>query len=242
MKALSLTPPFASLIALGAKRVETRTGRFPRSFTGQFAVHQTIGLQGLQQMLPGRKGTRPEQLLNELCSTSPFACALEPLRRRAAGQQDTLLPGHDVDWNRVLPRGAVVAVAHVQGIEDITATLAAQIRAGRVTGYGTVGVDEHVFGDYRPGRVAIFINHVTPLIQPVACPGQQGVWDLPAHIDAQVRHALHLAFEHEAAPRGLDDEPEQLPAAVGSFRTHTPPFAIAAGGVREGTLASGGAA
>ena len=44
MKALSLTQPWATLIALGAKRVETRSRA--TKFRGQVAIHAAIGFPG----------------------------------------------------------------------------------------------------------------------------------------------------------------------------------------------------
>lgn len=41
MKALSLTQPWATLVAIGAKKIETRS--WPTGFRGQFAIHASKG-------------------------------------------------------------------------------------------------------------------------------------------------------------------------------------------------------
>lgn len=44
MKALTLTQPWASLVALGEKRIETRSWRTP--YTGPLAIHAAVGFPG----------------------------------------------------------------------------------------------------------------------------------------------------------------------------------------------------
>lgn len=86
MKAITLTQPFASLIAIGAKRIETRSWR--TNYRGPLAIHAAKGYGGL----PGRN-------LTDFCLNEPFRSAL------FAGGIRQLVPGQD------LPLGAVVAVA-----------------------------------------------------------------------------------------------------------------------------------
>ena len=64
MKALSLTQPWAQLIAIHAKKVETRS--WPTSFSGVLAIHAAKGLGPVG----GKRGLR------ELCATEPFYSAL----------------------------------------------------------------------------------------------------------------------------------------------------------------------
>lgn len=231
MRAITITQPFAQLIVLGEKRIETRGPRFPQpERREQLAIHAAKGLTGLREFI---RGHGDAQALRTLCGRDPFAAALKPVAARHATAQASLIANIDIPWEDVLPRGAVVAVAHVQGVEP-TGQVRGDVGKGHVPGYGTVGRHELAFGDYRPGsRLAIFLHHVTPLLKPVTCPGALGLWDLPAHIERQVRRELHLAFEHAAAPLGDFDEPAH---------THTPPPAAVAGGERDRTHASGGAA
>lgn len=64
MKGLSLTPPWGTLIALGAKTIETRS--WPTRYRGRLAIHQTTGLGDLGG----------EADLTALCSRDPFRAAL----------------------------------------------------------------------------------------------------------------------------------------------------------------------
>lgn len=59
MKALSILQPWATLIACGAKRIETRS--WPTSHRGELAIHASLALD-------------PDQL--RLCETEPFLEAL----------------------------------------------------------------------------------------------------------------------------------------------------------------------
>lgn len=235
MKALTLTQPWATLVAISAKRVETRGWRSCPTIEGTFAIHAGAGLGGLKTHPAERvPGVQLTERLRGLCATRPFRDQLASVARGAGGQ---LLPGGDVDWadRRLLPRGAIVAVARIQGVEP-TAMVAEQIAAGRVTGYGTVGQHELAFGDYAPGRLAIFLEHVVALPRPVACPGMLGFWDVPDVVEREVQREVHRAYELASAPLGVE------PADTFDGRTHAPPEPAAAGGVRDRTAASGGAA
>lgn len=85
LRALSLTQPWASLIAVGAKRFETRS--WSTSWRGLVAIHAAKGFP------------RP---CRELVNSSPFAEALDPL---------DLGVGAIDPW--VLPRGAVLCIARL---------------------------------------------------------------------------------------------------------------------------------
>jgi activating signal cointegrator 1 len=230
MRGLTLTQPWATLVALGAKRVETRGWpRFP-AVDGPIAIHAGAGLGGLKRSPDEQLPTRElEERLRITCRTQPFSEALAPVAAAAAGAQAALLPGQDIDWARgdVLPRGAIVAIAHVQGVER-TQDVADQVAGGRVTGYGTVGEHERAFGDYRPGRIAIFLEHVVALPTPVPCRGALGLWELDALVERAVRQELHRAYELASAPLGDFDDDEggavyarSLAGTGGRERTHT---------------------
>jgi activating signal cointegrator 1 len=86
-KVLTLTQPWATLVALGAKKIETRS--WATSYRGPLAIHAAKGL-----------GSGGEQGLMELCRTEPFRSVLLD-----AGYLGT----------PVLPRGAIVAVCELIG-------------------------------------------------------------------------------------------------------------------------------
>ena len=88
MKAITLTQPWATLVAIGAKRIETRS--WPTSYRGPLAIHAAKGFRSL----PGGN-------LTDFCLNEPFRTAL------TAGGVRLFVPGDD------LPLGAVVATARI---------------------------------------------------------------------------------------------------------------------------------
>ncbi len=101
MKALTLTQPWATLVALGAKRIETRSWGTP--YRGPLAIHAAKGLGPVG----GYSG------LISLCYGEPFRGALG-----AAG----FAPGRG---GRELPLGQVVAVCQL--VDCIRADRALQL-------------------------------------------------------------------------------------------------------------------
>lgn len=96
LRGLTVSQPWATLIAIGAKRVETRA--WPTRYRGTIAIHAAKGLRGIFS------GARDEDL-EALCFQEPFAAAL--------AEQDTA----------DLPRGAIIATAElvdVVPVENIT--------------------------------------------------------------------------------------------------------------------------
>jgi activating signal cointegrator 1 len=86
MNLMTITQPWASLIAVGAKRIETRDWR--TWYRGELAIHAAKGLDGIF------KGAKTEHLV-EQCAAPPFA---------------EVLAEHGLTAGS-LPRGAVVAIA-----------------------------------------------------------------------------------------------------------------------------------
>lgn len=88
MKLLTICQPYAQLIALGAKRIETRPKQTP--YRGDIAIHAALGLDGIF------KGAKDVDL-DDVCRQPFFRDVLNP-RGLHSGR---------------LPRGHVVAVARL---------------------------------------------------------------------------------------------------------------------------------
>lgn len=93
MKALTLWQPWATLVAIGAKRIETRS--WPTDYRGPLAIHAA---------------TRFPREAKELCDIQPFRAAL-----LEAGYGNDI---HVVVSSR-LPRGVIVATCELVGIVRI---------------------------------------------------------------------------------------------------------------------------
>lgn len=139
MKALTLTQPWATLVALGAKQWETRS--WATDYRGPLAIHAAKGFP--------RDATR-------LCFTQPFERVL-----LAAG----------IRTPADLPRGAVIAIAHLLDCQHTTPDL--------IDGDWTLRLSdqEDSFGDFSPGRYGwrLGIERVLPV--PIPARGALGLWE-----------------------------------------------------------------
>jgi len=95
MKALTLWQPWATLVAIGAKKIETRSWK--TNYRGPLAIHAA-------------KRVNRETL--HLCFTEPFFDAL-------TGAGIRLIAQHVFRGN-VLPRGAIVATCMLRQVVEIT--------------------------------------------------------------------------------------------------------------------------
>ncbi len=167
MKALMICQPYATLIALDAKRIETRPWR--TSYRGPLAIHAAAGLGPIG----GKRG------LQALCETEPFNHALCDVGSNGM-----------IDWwgkniPDVLPRGAIVAVCSLIACKP---TGDANLHGG-----WAIGLDEWVltdqeraFGDYSPGRWAWLLADVRALETPIPCRGALGLWNVPTDVETQL--------------------------------------------------------
>lgn len=169
MKALTLTAPWGTLTAIGAKHIETRS--WSTTYRGALAIHQAAGL--------GPVGGKPGYL--DLCRTPPFFTELIRHQPNQGGMF------YDDDFFLSLPRGAIVAVCRLVECMEID---------GAPTGFAVHGPadtqvwwrtrDEIAFGDYTPGRYAWLLADVRALPEPIPCRGAIGLWTVPADIAARL--------------------------------------------------------
>jgi len=168
MICISLSPPYATLIALNLKKIETRG--WATSHRGQLGIHQTLA--------PGPRGTT-EADLHAIVRNRPFCDVLfQPL-----GCTDSL------QVCAVLPRGKIVAVVDLRGC--------IQVDSEQLVSYSIPGVDdwfftdqERAFGDYSPGRWAWLLTNVRALPEPVSARGMPGLWRADAATTAAVEMQL----------------------------------------------------
>lgn len=165
MKALTLTQPWATLIACGAKRIETRS--WATDFRGRIAIHAAKGLGPVG----GKRG------FQEQCAMPPFDSALDKHFEECGAMVDPLRAAN------AIPLGAIVATADLVNVRRIDMKLRAQVQAQTRT------PNEIEFGDYTSGRYAWFLENVTALPEPIYCNGALSLWDVPPEIVAQMTRA-----------------------------------------------------
>jgi activating signal cointegrator 1 len=167
MKGITLTQPWATLVAIGAKKIETRS--WSTSYRGPLAIHAAKGLGPVG----GKRG------LQHLVANNPFWSVLE-----AANYS----PSRGATFG--LPLGAIVAVCEMIDCVPTQHPLVAS-EPGKPWFTGAQkGVGQHyyevpppsessefAFGDYSPGRYAWLLANVRELPEPVPAKGALGLWE-----------------------------------------------------------------
>lgn len=152
-KVLTLTQPWATLVAIGAKKLETRSWATP--YRGPLAIHAAKGLADMTETEFAR-----------LCNGAPFYGAL--LAEYGKPRQHWYgIPGIDVAR---IPRGAIIAVCKLTGC-FATNGFSSALRL-------PPDEPERSFGNYAPGRYAWRLEDVRRLDTPIPLRGQLGLWDL----------------------------------------------------------------
>lgn len=158
MKILSLTQPWASLVAAGAKTIETRSWATP--YRGWIGIHASKGFP---------------KWAKDLCKEEPFATQVSMLRQNCAGEFYLA----DVIDKR-LPLGQILCVCRIE-----TCVPTERVRAWRyeidrycdVDGFWHISAREEAFGDYGPDRFAWVLSDIRPLAEPIPAKGALGLWE-----------------------------------------------------------------
>lgn len=170
MKGLSLLQPWASLVAVGAKRFETRS--WDTHYRGEIAIAASARI--------------PSEVLS-LCWDINFARAI-----LLAFSKQTTESHHDdcsmaIRISKFLPRGSVVALATLAGTYRTNGSF---IHEAGVWHEHAKGGPEQLLGNYSAGRFAWRLSDVRPLRNPVPCKGSLGLWNVSAELEAAIRKEL----------------------------------------------------
>ena len=160
MKALTLTQPWASLIAVGAKRIETRS--WYTQFRGPLAIHAAKGFTADDK---------------EACYTPQFRAALAPV-----------LSVH-LPIESQLPFGKIVCVCELLGCFPTSKLIWDEANNDVQSDFWPRGFElidannKYMFGNYEPGRFAWLLGNIRPLPVPIETRGKQGLfeWTPPEH-------------------------------------------------------------
>jgi hypothetical protein len=183
VKFLTIRQPWASLIAVGAKTIETRP--FSTKYRGPLAIHAGA--------------TRPANFEHHNVNddTPPWVDLVAMSSCWLWTEHDDFYHGGLYRWCG--PLGAVVAVCDLVDVVPILSVVDSEDHPGPWLTVSDRGLclwrgGEHVaermtaqlpFGDFTPGRYAWLLDNVRP-IEPVPMKGAQGLRDLPAEIAEQV--------------------------------------------------------
>lgn len=150
MKALTLTQPWATLVAIGAKRIETRS--WPTKYRGPVAIHAAKTFPGWAKD----------------CAQNSEAF------RRALGWPEPVHPLTQEWINAIaagllgLPLGAVIATARIVNCLDT------DLIPRFVSPFTE---QERAFGDYSAGRYGFILGDVRMLPEPISAKGALGLWE-----------------------------------------------------------------
>ena len=165
MKALTIWQPWASLIACGAKRYETRS--WPTKYRGPIAIHAAV------------KDPKRLPLMGK-----------EAFERTVREEIDA---GRCPEWC-FMPTGAVIATAELVNVWHIVYHPGPNVDRARHIDIGAESMteDKHdphfgdyfvptdkeiILGDWTPGRYAWELANVKALPEPIQAKGKQGIWN-----------------------------------------------------------------
>lgn len=151
MKALTLTQPYATLVAIGAKKIETRS--WSTNYRGRLAIHAAKGLAPVG----GKKG------FEALCGMEPFCSVLNEHGRQWLTDNPNISDLLDCP---PVPFGAIIATVTLATVIPIT-----QFMINKMSD------QEIAFGDYAVGRFAWVLRDVEILARPVRSKGALGLWE-----------------------------------------------------------------
>lgn len=163
MKALTIWQPWASLIACGVKRYETRS--WPTKYRGSIAIHAAMK----NPLSVSLSGDCMGVLIDEMMNTRRL-----PL------------------WEQ-MPRGVVIATAELVNVWHIVYHPGPNVDKARHIDIGAESMteDKHdpnfgdyfvptdkeiILGDWTPGRYAWELANVKILPEPIPVKGKQGLW------------------------------------------------------------------
>lgn len=149
MKALTLTQPWATLVAIGAKRIETRS--WSTSYRGELAIHAAKGYPRKAQMT---------------ATSSPF---IEQLNR--AGYLPDIPLGVIVATCRLADCKRIVTQENLFANAGSSSAYVANGETLPSNGL------ELSFGDYSHGRFAWILEDVQMLQEPIPAKGALSLWE-----------------------------------------------------------------
>lgn len=163
MKAITLTQPWATLVAYGEKRIETRS--WTTRHRGELAIHAAKGLGPIGGMAG----------LVAVIEQDPFASVLR-----------SHLSGYTVEERaRDLPLGVIVAVTELVDVVPTEQVWHAMKNTLEFASAERIE-QEAAFGDYTPGRWAWILNNRVNLYDGIPCRGSLGLWDVPPEVEADI--------------------------------------------------------
>jgi hypothetical protein len=160
MKAVSLWQPWATAIAIGSKRIETRS--WPTSYRGPLAIHAA-------------KRCVIDEMLEFSCSWT-WCGALRKIGLQMGGEKML---------DELLPFGAIVAVCRLVDCRPTDSFTQGELDRVRMPDGETLeiyGWTERMMGDFSLGRFGWVLDDVKPLASPIPYAARQNVFEVDASV------------------------------------------------------------
>jgi hypothetical protein len=152
MKALTLYQPWATLVAIGAKTIETRS--WGTRYCGPLAIHAGKNIDFI------------------ISHSVKYICADEPFK-------SVLAKAGDVWPLEPFPLGCIVAVCDLVCCKRIGNYELSPNKLGWLIGdhFWKLSDQERAFGDFTQGRFMWFLYNIVKFPKPIIATGAQGLWD-----------------------------------------------------------------
>lgn len=158
MKAITIWQPWASLLACGAKKYETRS--WATKYRGPIAIHAAARKCDMRD-IPSEAHHIMVQAIRPITDKLARTIGYVPFE--------------------ILPRGCIVATAELLGCHSIRSYIDETSEIILCTPAGEVLIGdteaEYLFGDWTPGRFAWEFANMKMLDKPVPAKGGQGLWN-----------------------------------------------------------------
>lgn len=163
MKVLSLLQPWATLVVIGAKKIETRS--WNTKYRGDILIH----------------ASKNKKIAEEIIYKFPFnKVMVEYFNHDTEPYIEDLPFGAIIGKVNICTTSAVETLPQINGQELV-------IRGGEYNGkIWKMTEQEIAFGDYSPGRYAWLLSDPIKFEKPIPCKGSLSLWDCPEDVFQQI--------------------------------------------------------
>ena len=174
MKALSLTEPWATLVATGEKKIETRSWKTP--YRGLIAIHaaknfpawakEAVGVSFFKVLEKHGIFSPSDFTLGAIIGVTEIKACLS-----TNGQARLQFSAGNIEIeNGVVTKNEMSGVCYKKPLP---------------------GTAENCFGDYSANRFMWFLENPQRLKDPIPCRGALSLWDVPINIEQQIKAQLN---------------------------------------------------
>lgn len=176
MKALTLWQPWASLMAIGVKTIETRSWSAPEALIGQrIAIHAAV------RPVPDGAQIGDWRVVRDADDVRWQYLVEWPV----GAQLDTSRVWYPMPFGAVVATGLLIDCVQVLKVRPDGTWTIRRPSSGPATRYGRRGIpltrggirDQLPYGLFTPGRWAWLFVEVYPELEPVPAVGHQRLWD-----------------------------------------------------------------